>query len=249
MQISAYRTEKIHKGDQLYQVLSTSLPRLTERNIVVITSKIVSLCENAVVPNEGRISKRKLIRRESEYFLEECLSRYGITLTIKNGVLIASAGIDESNGHGYFVLWPRDALQTARQIWSYLKEKYRLKQLGIIICDSHTTPLRWGVTGVGIAWCGFKPLNNYIGTPDIFGRKLHVTKASVLDGLAAAAVVAMGEGNEQTPLAVISDLPFVSFMNRPPNQKEINEIRISLKDDIYAPLIDSPKWRRGGSPE
>ena len=34
--------------------------------------------------------------------------RYHMTLTIKQGMLIPTAGIDESNGDGYYILWPRD---------------------------------------------------------------------------------------------------------------------------------------------
>ncbi len=246
MRITAYRTKKVQKGDDLFDLLQTSLPPLGDRTIVAITSKIVSLCEGAVVPNDGKVDKRKLIHRQAEYYLEkECLPRYGIILTIKNSILIASAGIDESNGNGNFVLWPHDPFKSAREIWSFLREKYQLKKLGVIICDSHTTPLRWGVTGLGIAWCGFAPLKNYIGKPDIFGRKLRVTKANVLDGLAAAAVVAIGEGNEQTPLAVIDEVPVVSFRNSPPTKEEIDALKIDPKDDIFAPLVNSPEWIRG----
>ena len=40
-----------------------------------------------------------------------------------------------------------------------------------------------------------------------------VTKVDVVNALASAAVLVMGEGAEQTPLAVISDVPFVEFQN------------------------------------
>jgi F420-0:gamma-glutamyl ligase len=38
-----------------------------------------------------------------------------------------------------------------------------------------------------------------------------MTKVNVADALAAAAVLVMGEGSEQTPLVVIGDVPFVTF--------------------------------------
>ncbi len=244
MIVTAHKTPKVAIGDDMLPLLSTRLPAIAEGDIVVVTSKIVSICQGRVVKNDGTVDKYELIRKEADRYLEDDrLSAYGIVLTIKDHTLIASAGIDESNGNGYFILWPKNVHQMAADIWAFLRKRYTLKNLGVIITDSHTTPLRWGTTGIGIAWCGFEPLKNYIGTPDIFGRNLHVTKASMLDGLAGAAVAVMGEGNEQTPLAVIRDVPFVTFQTHPPTGKEIAALQISLKDDIYAPLVDSPKWK------
>ena len=73
-----------------------------------------------------------------------------------------------------------------------------------------------------------------------------MTKSAVADALATAAVLAMGEGNEQTPLAVIEDVPFVQFQQRNPNKKELTELTIDPKDDLYAPLLKGVKWRKGG---
>lgn len=247
MIVTAYKTSKIVVGSDLFKILDLYLPKIQEKSLVVITSKIVSICQGRVVKNDGTIDKRKLIRREAQLYMEEENSRkWGIVLTVKNDTLIASSGIDESNGNGYFILWPKDIEKTASDIWNYVRAKHHPKHAGIIIADSHTTPLRWGVTGIGIGWCGFEPLNNYIGQPDIFGRNLHVTKASVLDGLAAAAVAVMGEGNERTPLSVITDVPFVTFTDRPPTLKEIKDFHISLDEDIFSPLLTTPLWKNGG---
>lgn len=247
MIVRAFRTPKIIVGANLFQVLDTCLPKLTEKSVVVVTSKIVSIYQGRVVKNDGSIDKHDLIRRESQLYMEEeNVKKWGIVLTVKNDTLIASSGIDESNGNGYFILWPKDVEKTTSDIWKYLRVNHHLKHVGVIITDSHTTPLRWGVTGIGIGWCGFEPLNSYIDTPDIFGRNLHVTKAGVLDGLAAAAVTVMGEGNEQTPLSVITDVPFVRFTDRPPTRTEIKALHISMKEDIFSPLVNSPLWKKGG---
>jgi len=247
MIVKAYKTPKIVVGADIFRTLDECLPKLSENSIVVITSKIISICQGRVVKNDGTIDKKDLIRRESQLYMEEENShKWGIVLTVKNDTLIASSGIDESNGNGYFILWPKDIEKTATDIWNYLRVKQQLKHIGVIITDSHTTPLRWGVTGIGISWCGFAPLKNYIDQPDIFGRLLHVTKASVLDGLAASAVLVMGEGKEQTPLSVITDIPFVTFKNKPPSPSEIKALHISVTEDIFSPLINSPLWKKGG---
>ncbi len=247
MIVTAYKTPKIVVGSDLFATLDAYLPIIRENSIVAVTSKIVSICQGRVIKNDGSIDKHDLIHREASFYMEEENSKkWGIVLTIKNDTLIASSGIDESNGNGYLILWPKDIEKAAADIWGYLRKKHHLKHAGVIITDSHTTPLRWGVTGIGIAWSGFEPLNNYIDQPDIFGRLLHVTKANVLDGLAASAVAVMGEGKEQTPLSIVRDVPFVRFTNHPPTQKEIRALHISLQDDIFSPLVNSPLWQKGG---
>jgi len=89
-------------------------------------------------------------------------------------------------------------------------------------------------------------LDNYVGKADIFGRPFQVSHSSVSGGLAAGAVVVMGEGSEQTPLAIISDIPFVNFQQRNPSKNELAELRISKDDDLFAPFLNSIRWERGG---
>lgn len=248
MIVVPYKTNAVIVGDSLFTTLDDFLPTLSDGDIVVITSKIVSICERAVVKNDGMTDKLSLIRQEADMYLDIPLHQtYGATITIKDHKFVANAGIDESNGNGYFILWPRDPFRSAKTIWEYVRKKYDLENLGIIITDSHIIPLQWGTRGRALAWCGLEPLKNYIGTPDIFGKNLHATKANIVDGLAGAAVTVMGEGNEQTPLAVVSQVPFVRFLDRPPSTQELKEMQISKEDDIYSPLTNSSKWKKGGT--
>ncbi len=71
-----------------------------------------------------------------------------------------------------------------------------------------------------------------------------MTKVAVLDGLAASAVLLMGEGCEQTTIAVLSDIPFVKFYDRNPTEEELSELKIAIEDDVYAPLLKGVKWRK-----
>lgn len=231
-------------GPKLFTILDSSLSSLEEQSILVITSKIVSICEGSVV-RIGEKTKQELIEQYAQYFIPPQESKYHISLTITNNLLIPTAGIDESNGNGYYVLWPKNPQQTASEIHAYLTKRFALQNVGVLITDSKTMPLRLGTTGVSLGYCGFSSLNNYIGTPDLFGRNLLVTKANIADGLAAAAVLTMGEGNEQTPLVKISDVPFVHFSKEYPTAAERRELHIPLAEDIYGPLIESTKWQKG----
>lgn len=245
MRITPYKTEKVLLGTSLWSVLDSTLPKLTEKSVVVVTSKVVSIGEGRMVKDDGTVTKADLAKKEADLYVDNSQTRrYDVTLTIKYDVLIVNAGIDLSNGNGYFILWPKDPMRSAKLIWEYLKKRDSLKELGVIISDSHLIPLRWGTQGFGLAWCGFDALNSYIGKPDIFGKPLKSTNLAVLDSLAAAAVVAMGEGSEQTPFTVIDDVLFVRFQNRPPSLTEIDALKISLEDDLYAPLLTSVDWQQ-----
>lgn len=250
MDIRAIKTPKVYPGNALETILDAALPTLKERDIVAITSKIISLCENSIIRKSDAPDKKELIHAEADAHIpdEHMASKYGIYLTIKNGLLIPTAGIDESNTEDAYILYPRDIIASATHIWTHLKKKHRLQELGILITDSTTTPLRYGVTGIGIGWCGFQPLYSYIGQPDCFGRPLRMTKVNILDALAASAVFVMGEGAEQTPIAIISDAPRIDFVAHPPTEQDLRDIFIAPEDDLYAPLLTSVPWVKSKRP-
>ena len=113
--------------------------------------------------------------------------------------------------------------------------------------DSKSFPLNWGVIGHGIVHCGFRALKSYIGQPDLFGREMRMEKVNLVQSLAAAGVLEMGEGNEQTPIAVIADIKDIVFQSRPPTAKELKSLKINLENDAYAPILLRADWKKGGS--
>ena len=170
---------------------------------------------------------------------------YGFCFTITNNKLIASAGIDESNGNNYFVLWPNHPQKTANAVREHLTKRFKRKHIGVIITDSHTVPFVWGVVGVSLAHSGFEATRNYIGTPDIFGRNLHVTHQSNIEGLAASVDLVMGGAAEQTPMALVTEVPFISFQSRNPTKKELDAIKIPRKKDLFWPILKNGPWKKG----
>jgi putative folate metabolism gamma-glutamate ligase len=244
MKSTAYQTPIFHTGDDLFEVLKQSLPKLSEKSVVAVTSKIISLAEKRVVPVDSA-DRDALVEVEAEYYLPREYNKYGFCLSINHSTLIASAGIDESNGEGNFILWPKDPQKSANEIREFLCKHFGLKYVGVVVTDSHVLPFRWGTHGTAIAHSGFNALNNYIGTPDIFGRTLKVSRANISEGLAATAVMMMGEGAEQTPICVLEDVPFVDFQARNPTQKELDFLRISPEDDVYAPIFQKADWKKG----
>ena len=228
MQVKAIKTRIFQENEDLISFILKYVKKLPEKSILVITSKIVSLSEGRTVAYKNKRQKVALIKNESDF----ALKTKHTWLTIKNNVVMASAGIDESNAAGKIVLLPKNSFRTAHSIRKELKKKYKVKKLGILITDSLTFPLRAGILGVALGYAGFKAIRDYRGTKDIFGRVLKMSRTDVADSLATAAVLLMGEGKEQQPLVVITDVP-VEFTEKI-NKKELI---IPLKDDLYLPLF------------
>lgn len=248
MKATSFKTKKIVGGDNLFRILDQYLPnKIEDRSIVVISSKIISICQGRIIKNNGKITKEELIEKEANLILPPEYVRYGVRVTIKNNMLISSAGIDESNGNGYFILWPENPFKSADEIRNFVKEKYKIKNVGVVISDSHSSLLRRGTLGFSLGWSGFIPLKNYIGTPDIFGNNLEVTKSNIVDAVTVTAVFTMGEGNEQTPIAIISDLPNVEFVDRKASNQEIKELILTIDEDVYSASLSSVKWLKGGN--
>jgi dihydrofolate synthase / folylpolyglutamate synthase len=243
MVIEPIKTNKISSEEVLTAILDKYLIAMEEHAILAITSKIVAITEGAMVPIDS-IDKSQLIEQEADYFLPASHSQFNLYLTIKNNILIPNAGIDESNSNGHYILWPKDPQAIANTIRSYLVERFKHSNIGVIITDSKTTPLRRGTIGVAMAHSGFQALHDYIGEPDIYGNPLRMTKANIGEGLAAAAVMMMGEGNEQTPLAMITEAPSIVFQDRNPNDTELAALSIALEDDLYSPILSQVKWKK-----
>ena len=246
MIVKSIKTHKITTLDKdLIKILDKYIKKLNDGSVVVIVSKIVAITQGRVLKiNEEE--KEKIIKKEAQYFIPKEEHKFGLFVTINNNHLTYSSGIDESNGNGYDILWPKNPQKSANQAREYLKKKFNLKKIGVIITDMAALPLRWGIIAGEIAYSGFNPLKILTGTPDVFGRKFKYTKVGILNGLAAAAGVVMGEGAEQTPLGIIEDIPFVEFQDRNPTEQELRDLVIEPENDLYGSMIKNANWKKGG---
>jgi putative folate metabolism gamma-glutamate ligase len=234
MLVKAIKTRPlIPPQDDLLSVIKESLIGVKEKSIIIITSKVVSIWEGRCVKG----NKDDLIKQEADLYLDKDL-KWDVALTIKNNILIPTAGIDESNANGYYILWPEKPFESAKKIYDFIKKEFGVNKFGVIISDSHTTPLRTGIMGIAISFYGFNPLRNYVGKKDIFGRKLKMSQTNIADSLAAAAVYTMGEGAEQTPIAIIEGAGNIEF-----SEKDFS-VEINPDDDIYSPLLKSISWKK-----
>lgn len=217
--------------DNIYDLLK-SVKKLDNGDILVITSKVLGIHQGRCIKIDPKISKRKLIKQEANYFKLTRVKEQKFVLTIRNHVLALSAGIDESNANGYYVLLPKDVNKLLKEIWRYLRRKFRIKKLGIIATDSHTFPMRRGTIGIAIGFYGIEPQKDYRRQKDIFGRRFKFTQTDIVDALASFAVLLMGEGRERSPIVVIrgANLRFT-------NKSTYRKLVMPIKSDIYYPLL------------
>jgi F420-0:gamma-glutamyl ligase len=231
MQVTPIHTPIFHIGDSLVDFIVNSIDKtfVAERLVLAITTKIVSLAEQRLVAKNS-IDKKALTISESEIFLGEI--GHGVSLAIKHSLLLPGAGIDESNSeNGDYILHPLKPMESALKIRRELLKRWQLKELGIILTDSRSGPLRLGITGAAIACAGFRPVLDKVGDKDLFGRPLKITKVNVADSLAASAVLLMGEADESCPLALIKDSP-AEFME----SFDVKAWQLSPAEDMYSPL-------------
>lgn len=237
MKISSVKTTLFKPREDLAQFIVKHIPSVPENLVLAVASKLFALWKGEIVPYHSIEQKEKLIQKESEFALKTPLA----WLSVKDGMVMTNAGIDESNADGKLLLLPNDCYGLAAQLRKQLCQVWSVKNLGIVVTDSMILPLRAGVIAGAVAYGGFKGVRDLRGQPDLFGKKLQVTLVNVADTLASAAALEMGEGNECCPLARIEQAP-VEFVDTVPE----NEIKYPMKDDLYAPLFQAVGYRIKG---
>lgn len=248
MKITPIYTGKIERGQSLTQLIADSFDSIPEKSVLAIASKAFSYAEGRFAPKVSGVKDEKhaLVMQEAEYYLDPNHSKYQLMFTLKHNMMWANAGIDESNSDGAYTLWPKDPQASVNAVWEYVRRQYGIKEFGVIMTDSSSYPRTWGVIGRALSHAGFSALKSYIGTLDIHGLPFKMEQLNVMQCLASAATVEMGEGAEMTPMALITDITHIEYQDRVPTQEELDDLVISLEDDAYAPFLAGVPWKEGG---
>lgn len=208
-------------GTEIAEALVQGAQALRDGDVVVIAQKIVSKAEGRLVSPEdvppGDEARRlaaetgrdagmvQLILDESSEIMRA--TPMAIIARHRTGHVLANAGIDASNVEGgQALLWPVDPDASARAIRRELAELSGAR-IGVVIADSMGRAWRIGTVGTAIGCAGLAVLDDRRGVDeDLFGRTLQATVIAVADAAAAAAVLAMGEGAQGTPAALVRGL-------------------------------------------
>lgn len=206
--------------DDLFGAFLESVVDIKEGDIISISSKVVAIDEGRCVKITKAV-KEELVKKEADFIVPR--PYWNTPLTVTKHAFLGASGIDESNGAGYYILLPKDPFASAMRLRALLCKQFGLTNLGVIITDSHSTPFRYGAVGVALGWCGFSPIEDHRGRPDLFGREIQYERSNLVDGLAAAATVVAGEVDECIPVVIIRDVPRVIYKDG------------DTKDDILVP--------------
>lgn len=121
------------------------------------------------------------------------------------GHVSVNAGIDRSNvPDNDILLLPKRPSESARRLSDELG-------VPVIVTDTCGRPFRHGQRGVAIGWAGLSASRDWRGEHDRDGRELGVTVESVVDELAAAANLVLGEGAGGNPVAVVDGFGMDGF--------------------------------------
>lgn len=205
-------------ADALVAALAGAGESLRDGDVIVLAQKIVSKAEDRLVSPEAAEPGAEALRLAAEtgrdagmvqLILDESqailrATPAAIIARHRTGHVLANAGIDASNvAGGEVLLWPVDPDASARAIRAEL-QAITGKQLGIVIADSMGRAWRVGTVGTAIGCAGLDVLDDRRGKDqDLFGRTLQATVIAVADAVAGAAVLAMGEGAQGTPAALV----------------------------------------------
>jgi F420-0:gamma-glutamyl ligase len=217
--------------DDLFSVIDEYLTDVKERDVIVVTSKVVAIYQGRCVLKVGA-DKQQLITQEADYIIDATYREY--PLTLKYHAMFASAGIDESNSGDYYSLLPSEPFIIAKEICDYIKKKYNLSKIGVIITDSHLMPFRFGVLGISIGFWGIRPVEYHKGKMDLFGREIKFSSTNLIDGIAAAAGLVAGESHECHPIVIARDVPYLQFSD----EDHSKEFLIDPKEDIHRVLFE-----------
>jgi dehydro coenzyme F420 reductase / coenzyme F420-0:L-glutamate ligase / coenzyme F420-1:gamma-L-glutamate ligase len=191
---------EVRPGDDLAKLIAEASPDLTDGDILLVTSKIVSKAEGRII---------EAADRESAIDAEtiRVVARRGPLRIVENrqGLVMAAAGVDTSNTpSGTVLLLPEDPDASARRIRAGLRDTLRV-DVAVVLTDTFGRPWRNGLTDVAIGAAGLRVLDDLRGNSDAQGNALDATIIAIADELAAAGELVKGKASG-VPVAVVRGL-------------------------------------------
>ncbi len=194
-------------GDDLGGAIAAAAPWITDGDVLVVTSKVVSKCEGALVAAPTDPVQREEFRRTLiDQHTVRLVAQVARTKIVENrlGIVAAAAGIDASNVRtDEIALLPNDPDASAARLVAFFAD--RGTRVGVVVTDTQGRAWRQGVTDVAIGAAGLRVLDDHRGGVDEFGNELVVTQVAVADELAAAGDLVKGKLSG-VPVAVVRGL-------------------------------------------
>ncbi|MBS7615814.1 coenzyme F420-0:L-glutamate ligase [Candidatus Bathyarchaeota archaeon] len=239
----------IKPGDNIAKIIVETAEKnglkIEDGDIIVAAQKIFSKAEGRIVRLKDIVPSKKareiaketgknpkvveLVLRETNNILKA--SREVLLVEDIRGLVCINAGIDKSNieGSDALALLPENPDDSAQKCCMEIK-RLTGKNVALIMCDTYSRPFRRGQVNFAIGVSGIKPLKDYRGMKDLFGYVLKVKNVAVVDEIAAAAELLMGQATEATPVVIFKGLKNVVSLCE---ESSIKELSITKEEDLF----------------
>ncbi len=223
--------------------------KLEDSDVIVAAQKIFSKAEGRMVKLKDVIPSEKanelakttlkdprfieLVLRETKRIIK--VSNETLLVEDKRGLICINAGIDKSNvkGRDNYALLPEDPDKSAEKCRMDLK-KLTGKNVGIIISDTYSRPFRRGQVNFAIGIAGVNLFKDYRGKKDLFGQMLKVKNVAVVDEIAAAAELLMGQATEKSPVVILRGLDDALGFS---DKNRTSGLFISNEEDLFSDAL------------
>ncbi|MDS0299894.1 coenzyme F420-0:L-glutamate ligase [Halogeometricum sp. S1BR25-6] len=209
---------EVRPGDDLAATIRDRVD-LREEDVVCVASTVVSKAEGRLFdlddfpagPRAREIAAdlEEATGEEKDPRFAQAVLEESVDLLMESPFLLTetrfghvgvNAGIDRSNvADNDLLLLPERPSESAARLRADLPADR------VIVTDTCGRPFRHGQRGVALGWAGMSASRDWRGESDRDGRELGVTVESVVDELAAAANLLVGEGDGGTPVVVVRD--------------------------------------------
>ena len=205
--VAAYAWPEVRAGDDLAQLLvdhagtggTDDQLGLSDGDVVVVTSKVVSKAEGRQIQGD----RRDAVEQETV----RVLARRGdsVIAQTRHGLVMAAAGVDASNTEpGTALLLPLDPDTSARRLRDGVLARIG-RNVAVVVSDTAGRAWRNGQVDIAIGCAGIAGLTDLSGTTDPFGNVLVVTAPATADEIASAADLVKGKTSGR-PVAVVRGL-------------------------------------------
>jgi len=239
-------------GDDLVKMIIETAEQnavsIEDGDIVVVAQKVVSKAEGRVVmlrdvrPLDEAKKTANVVSKDPRFVelvlkeAKEVLKCSPEALIVENakGLVCINAAIDKSNvsGTDAYALLPEDPDESAERIRSGIVELTG-KRVAVVISDTYSRPFRRGQVEFAIGIAGIDPFKDYRGQEDLFSYVMRVKNIAVVDEIASAAELVMGQGSEAVPVAIIRNLS----RPEPDRSGAIEVLNISREEDLFRGIL------------
>jgi coenzyme F420-0:L-glutamate ligase/coenzyme F420-1:gamma-L-glutamate ligase len=199
---------EVRAGDDVAALVLAALmangQRLTDGDVVVVSSKVVSKAAGLVVAADGR---ERVVADETVRLVAERRTPRGLSQVVQAaaGPVMAAAGVDASNtAAGTVLTLPADPDCAARDLRARLCSG-GAPRIAVVVSDTAGRAWRRGQVDFALGCAGLVVVDDLRGTRDSSGHLLEVTERVVADEVAALADLVKGKVGG-VPVAVVRGL-------------------------------------------